>query len=150
MAEGRAFVHRGGCHCGAIGLTLRTPRPPERQVIGACQCGFCRSHNARTYSDPGAACTLEAREPDQLQLYAFGLNTSRVVLCRRCGTYVAMLLREGERAWTTVSVDALDERALFTRAPEPRDFGAEDAAGRLGRRKARWIPTDLVGWPEGV
>ena len=144
----KTFVHRGGCHCGAIGLTLRTRRAPEQQVIGACQCGFCRSHNARTYSDPTAACTLEAREPDHLQLYAFGLNTARVVLCRRCGTYVAMLLREGAAAWTTVSVDALDERARFTRSPEPRDFGGEDAAGRLVRRKARWIPTDLVGWPD--
>ncbi|AOO81737.1 GFA family protein [Bosea vaviloviae] len=142
-------LHKGACHCGAIAVELRTPRAPAEQVIGACQCSFCRKHNARTFSDPKSSATLTAREPEQLQLYAFGLSTSEVVICRRCGVYVAMLMTDQGEAWTTLNIDVLDERAAFTRPAEPRDFSAEAVEGRIARRKARWIPTKLVGWPAG-
>lgn len=141
------YRFRGGCHCGAIGVELRIPRPPEDQILGACQCSFCRKHNARTVSDPKARARLTAHEPAQLQRYRFGLGASKVVLCRRCGVYVAMLMLEGERAWTTLNIDAVDERARFTRPAEARDFSGESIAGRLERRKARWTPTELVDWP---
>lgn len=144
------MTHRlnGGCHCGAIALELTLPRPPEEEIVGACQCSFCRKHNARTVSDPRARVRLVLREPAELQRYRFGLAASEVVLCRRCGVYVAMLMVEDGRAWTTVNIDALDERARFTRPAESRDFSGEALDGRLGRRKARWTPTELVGWPE--
>lgn len=144
------MVHRlkGGCHCGAIGVELLLPRPPEEEVVGACQCSFCRKHNARTVSDAGAKASVTVHEPAQLQRYRFGLSASEVVLCRRCGVYLAMLMREDGAAWTTINIDALDERARFTRPAEPRDFSGEALAGRRERRKARWTPTELVGWPE--
>jgi hypothetical protein len=94
-----------------------------------------------------ARARLIACEPAQLQLYQFGLEASQVVLCRRCGVYLAMVMVEEGRAWTTINIDALDERARFTQPAAPRDFSAETRDGRLERRKARWIPTELVGWP---
>lgn len=144
------MTHRlkGGCHCGAIDLELALPRPPEEEVVGACQCSFCRKHNARTVSDPRASARLVVHEPAELQRYRFGLSASEVVLCRRCGVYLAMLMVADGKAWTTVNVDTLDERARFTRPAEPRDFSGEALAGRLERRKARWTPAELVGWPE--
>lgn len=142
------YSHAGGCHCGAIAIALRTSRPLEEQVLGACQCAFCRKHNARAFSDPQASVTITLHEPKLLQRYSFGLRTAEAVVCRRCGVYVAMVLAEGDRAWSTINVDALDERASFTRPAEPRDFSAEDAASRTRRRKARWCPTTLANWPE--
>lgn len=144
------MTHRlnGGCHCGAIGVELSLRRPPEQEIIGACQCSFCRKHNARTVSDPKAMARLVMREPAQLQLYRFGLSASEVVLCRRCGVYLAMLMAEDGMAWTTINIDALDERARFIRPAEPRDYSGEAIEGRRERRKERWIPTELVGWPE--
>jgi hypothetical protein len=140
----------GQCHCGAIRVELQSDRPPESQVLGACQCSFCRKHNARAFSDPRAHVTLTAVDPKLLQRYAFGLRTADQIICRRCGVYVAMTLSEAERVWSVVNVDTLDDRALFTRPPEPRDYSAEDREGRIVRRKARWCPTTLVGWPEGA
>jgi hypothetical protein len=139
--------YSGRCHCGAIRIELSTDRPPGEQILGACQCSFCRKHNARTFSDPKAHVTLTAAEPDELQRYTFGLKTSEQILCRRCGVYVAMTLRDGPAVWSVINIDTLDDRALFTRAPESRDYSAEDRASRVARRKARWIPTTLVGWP---
>ena len=138
---------RGQCHCGAIRVELVTDRPPGEQVLGACQCSFCRKHNARAFSDPKAQVTLTAVDLRHLGLYAFGLKTSHQVICRQCGVYVAMTLAEAGQVWSVLNVDTLDDRALFTRTPEPRDYSAEDREGRIARRKARWCPTTLVGWP---
>lgn len=144
------MLFRGQCHCGALRVELTTDRPPGAQVLGACQCSFCRKHNARAFSDPGAHVTLTVAEPEQLQRYTFGLKTSEQIICRRCGVYVAMTLTDAGRTWSVLNIDTLDERAQFTRAPEPRTYDAEDREGRIARRKARWCPTTLVGWPEGA
>jgi hypothetical protein len=142
--------HKGSCHCGAIGIELQTDRPPHEQVIGACQCSFCRKHNARALSDPKSSVTLTASEPEQLQRYSFGLKSSEQIICRRCGVYVAMVLFEAERVWSVINIDTLDDRTLFTRDAELRDWSAEDRPGRIARRKSRWIPTTLIGWPTSV
>jgi alcohol dehydrogenase (cytochrome c) len=69
-------LFKGECHCGAIRVELASNRPPDQQVLGACQCSFCRKHNARAFSDPKAHVTLTAADPQQLQRYSFGLRTS--------------------------------------------------------------------------
>ena len=138
---------KGQCHCGAIRVELASNRPAEEQVLGACQCSFCRKHNARAFSDPKARVTLTAVDPQQLQRYSFGLRTSEQIICRRCGVYVGMTLTDGDRVWSVINVDALEDRALFTRTPEPRDYSAEDRDARIARRKARWCPTTLIDWP---
>ena len=141
------MIFKGQCHCGAIRVELASDRAPEDTALGACQCSFCRKHNARALSDPKARVTLTAVEPPQLQRYVFGLRTSEQIICRRCGVYVAMTLVEGGEVWSVVNVDALEDRALFSRPAEPRDYSAEDREVRVARRKARWCPTALVGWP---
>jgi hypothetical protein len=141
------MLYKGQCHCGAVRVELVSDRSPNEQVLGACQCSFCRKHNARAFSDPNTRVTITASEPAKLQRYTFGLKTSEQILCRRCGVYVAMTLVESDRAWSVVNVDTLDDRALFTRAPEPRDFSSESREERIARRKARWCPTTLVDWP---
>jgi NAD(P)-dependent dehydrogenase (short-subunit alcohol dehydrogenase family) len=34
-----------------------------------------------------------------------------------------------------------NDRALFIRTPEPRDYSADDSDARIARRKTRWCPT---------
>ncbi len=131
------MVYKGQCHCGALRIELVSDRSPGEQILGACQCSFCRKHNARAFSDPKARVTIIASEFAQLQRYTFGLGTSEQILCRRCGVYVAMTLVERDRAWSVINVDALDDRALFARTPEPRDYSSESREERIARRKAR-------------
>ena len=129
------MLFKGQCHCGAIRVELTTDRQPSDQMLGACQCSFCRKHNARAFSDPKAHVTLTAADPQHLQRYSFGLKTSDQIICRRCGVYVAMTLTVGGRVWSVVNVDTLNDRALFTRTPEARDYSAEghhDHTRRLG------------------
>ena len=102
----------------------------------------------RTIGDHGLAVSIiTAADPQQLQRYSFALRTSEQIICRRCGVYVAMTLTDGDQVWSVINVDTLEDRALFTRAAESRDYSAEDREGRIARRKARWCPTTLIGWP---
>jgi hypothetical protein len=141
------FVHQGQCHCGSIAVELKTERAPQAQVLGSCQCSFCRKHNVRAFSDPGSRVTLRAVDPSHVQPYRFGLGTVDVILCRNCGVYVGMLLTDGEKVLSVVNIDTLDERAKFTATPAPRDYSAENAEERIARRKAKWTPTTLLDWP---
>jgi hypothetical protein len=141
------MIYRGQCHCGAIRVQLISDKLPSDQMLGACQCSFCRKHNARAFSDPRAQVILTATDREQLQLYTFGLKTSKQVICRQCGVYVAMILVGGDQVWSVINIDTLDDRALFTGEPQARDYSAEDQQGRIARRKARWAPTTLIGWP---
>jgi hypothetical protein len=54
---------------------------------------------------------------------------------------------DGDQVWSVINIDTLDDRVLFNREPQLRDFSAEDEQGRIARRKARWTPTTLIGWP---
>lgn len=140
--------HTGGCHCRAIRVQLETDRHPRDQIVGACQCSFCRKHNARAFSDPEAHLTITADAPAQIHLYEFGLKTSKQVICRQCGVYIAMLLVDGDEMLSVVNIDSLDNRAQFTKDAEARHYDAESKAERIERRKIRWMPTTLVNWPE--
>lgn len=139
--------YAGSCHCRALAVTLETERAPEDQILGACQCSFCRKHNARAFSDPAARVTIRVDAPGALQLYEFGLATSKQVLCNRCGVYLAMVLIDADRGLSVLNIDTLEQRALFTHAPEPRVYDTETVAERVARRRARWTPTTLVNWP---
>ena len=109
-------------------------------VLPQAQCaGLLRSQGACDFDGPPPA--------GQLQRYSFGLGTSEQIICRRCGVYVAMILIDGDRVWSVVNVDTLDDRARFTGQAEARDYSAEDRGQRIARRKARWCPTTLVDWP---
>lgn len=141
------MIYRGQYHCGAIGVQLISDKLPSDQMLGACQCSFCRKHNARAFSDPRAQVILTAIDREQIQLYTFGLKTSKQVICRQCGVYVAMILLDSDQVWSVINIDTLDDRALFAREPQARDYSAEDQHGRIARRKARWTPTTLIGWP---
>jgi hypothetical protein len=140
-------VHAGRCHCGAIAVSLETPRPPEKQVLGQCQCSFCRKHNVRAFSDPGSRITLTAGDPGEVTFYAFGLRTAHQMLCRRCGVYVAMVLADGDERLSTLNIDTLDDRALFTDPGAPRQYDHETVPERIARRRARWTPTRLRNFP---
>src|SRR5882762_1576941 len=98
-------------------------------MLGACQCSFCRKHNARAFSDPKAHVTLTVADPLHLQRYSFGLKTSDQIICRRCGVYVAMTLTDGGQVWSVVNID--------TR----RAFGkpSKDAVGRQCQMVSSWL-----------
>ena len=87
----------GRCHCGAIGFTYRTALPGGRWSIRACQCSFCRLHDALSTSDPGGGLDFEIGEPELLQLYRFGGRTADFLIQQKLLLVMNFLLPQEEK-----------------------------------------------------
>jgi hypothetical protein len=132
--------HEGGCHCGNLEVTFETAQRPEELPLRACQCTFCRKHAAIGASDPAGAVEVRIRDSGEVSRYVFGLRTAEFLVCRRCGVYVAAVCTVDGGTYATLNLNALADRAAFTRAPVPMDFDAETVAERLARRRKAWTP----------
>lgn len=133
-------AYEGRCHCGAIGFVFRTARPSGRWSIRACQCTFCRAHDALSTSDPQGELEFHLRDPALLQRYRFGRRVADFLLCRRCGVYVgAQMVAEG-RAYGIVNVHALAGPPPELPAAAAMSYDGETDAERRRRRMQRWTP----------
>jgi len=137
--------YRGMCHCGAIGYNYRCDEAPANWAIRACQCRFCRSHDALSASDPAASIDFEASEPTHLQRYRFGLKTADFLLCRRCGVYIGALIETPNGRFGIINTHALTHPPADLAAPMAMHYDDEAVPGRVARREERWSP--VTGLP---
>lgn len=135
---------KGRCHCGNISITYKTHTPPEEAALRACQCTFCRKHQARAVSDPAGHVEFEVARPADLNRYQFGLRSAQFLLCRECGVYVGAFAPEHEasRGHATLMVNVLDDEARYG-AAKPTVYDAEDAKSRTARRRRVWTPATV-------
>lgn len=132
--------YRGSCHCGAIGFIYRTAAEPDRWSIRACQCSFCRAHDALSTSDPAGDIVFTASRAGLLQKYRFGLKTADFLLCRRCGVYIGALIEIGSKAFGIINIHALAEVPENLAPIAASSYDGEDTGGRVARREQRWTP----------
>lgn len=130
--------YEGRCHCGAIGFTYHTARTPGEWSIRACQCTFCRAHQALSTSDPAG--TLTFHESPSVRHYRFGQRTADFLLCSVCGVYVGATIATPRGGFGIVNVHALKPPPGDLRAAEPMSYEGESVAARIARREARWTP----------
>jgi hypothetical protein len=135
--------HRGGCHCGNLGLSLRLSHSAEDTPLRACGCTFCRAHNTRTTSDPLGLVEIWAKDWSLVELYRFGSGTADFLICRRCGVYIGAVCDTTAGARAVINTNCLDDRAAFIRQPAPVDHDGERTEDRLTRRIANWTPTNI-------
>jgi len=132
--------YTGSCHCGAIGYTYRSSTNPQQWSIRACQCSFCRAHDALSTSDPGGQIAFTAARPELLQKYRFGLKTADFLLCRECGVYIGAMIASAGGVFGIVNVHALLDTPANLAATAPISYDGEDVGGRVTRREERWTP----------
>jgi len=130
----------GSCHCGAIGFTYRTILSPSEWPIRACQCSFCRCHDALSTSDPQGDLSFHAERPDCLQRYQFGLRTADFLLCRNCGVYLGAVMFSGQSMYGIINTHALKPQPEHLAETQPIDYEGEKTDGRVSRRIDRWTP----------
>jgi len=129
----------GTCHCGNIAVVLETEQDPRALPLRACDCGFCRRHGARTTSDPQGRARVGIQDPKIVSRYVFGLRTSEMIICARCGMYCAGVYREGDRGWAVLNAN-LFLLPAFDRPPQVVSYEGETAEARIARRKQMWTP----------
>jgi len=130
--------YAGSCHCGAIGFTYRTSIKPEQWSIRACQCSFCRAHNALSTSDPAGRIAFVASDPELLTEYRFGLKTADFLLCKQCGVYIGAIIASAGGVFGIVNVHALQQTPANLAAAAGISYDTEDVADRVSRREQRW------------
>ncbi len=140
--------YTGGCHCGALEITVDTDLDPATIEVRECQCTFCRKHGSKAIADPNGQATLTVNDPNALRRYTFGLKTAEFILCATCGVYVAAITnaepkRPQRRA--VIIINALDDREKFNAPPTPSVYDAEDTATRIARRAEKWMPITITG-----
>ncbi len=134
----------GQCFCGSIGYEYRTAVAPPDWSIRACQCAFCRAHDALSTSDPAGSLRFHAVNPDNLQRYRFAMRTADFLLCRECGVYIGAVIASdlgrfgiiNTHSLATVPADMADIAAI--------SYDSEDKQERVGRRETRWTPVTGV------
>jgi len=132
--------YEGRCHCGNLSYVFETSASLDVLGLRACQCSFCRAHGARTTSDPNGAMRIRVRDKDALQRYRFGLKTADFLLCKTCGVFLGAIMEENGSGWMTVSANTLQPPPVYDMVGAAHEFGAEDTAQRIARRKAKWTP----------
>jgi hypothetical protein len=137
------MVHAGGCHCGGIRLEFASDVDPAHTVVRACQCSFCRMHGSCAVADPAGRLVVRVADGSALGRYVFGLGTADFLVCPRCGVYVAAIAQGPDGATGIVTLNALDDRALFTAAPVATNHDRESRAERIGRRARTWTPARI-------
>ena len=135
--------NRGSCHCGAIGYRFRTDLTPEKWSIRACQCRFCRAHDALSASDPSGSVVFSVADRRLLNRYRFGLRTADFLLCRECGVYVGALIETENGQFGIINTHTLLQSPESLATTEPMTYDAEDVTGRVSRREERWTPAEL-------
>lgn len=139
MATEDRRTYEGACHCGALAYTFETSLPPALWQVRACECSFCRRHAARTTSDPAGSVSFRIRDNDALQRYRFGLRTADFLVCRNCGSYLAVLLSSPRGRFATLNVNALRQPLEFAKV-QTVSYDDETADERRQRREQRWTP----------
>lgn len=136
----------GSCHCGAIGFNYHTDLDPDAWSIRACQCSFCRAHDALSTSDSNGRIEFTSRDAEFLQRYRFGLKTADFLLCGRCGVYIGAVIETDSGAFGIINVHALVETPANLAGLEPISYDDENVDGRVSRREERWTPVKLLPW----
>jgi hypothetical protein len=136
--------YSGSCHCGSIGFIYRTALPPAGWSVRACQCSFCRAHDALSTSDPDGALSFVAANPEDLQRYRFGYGTADFLICRRCGVYVGAAIESPNGQFGIINTHALDSVPDDLAPGAPISYDGENTEGRISRRGQRWTPVSAL------
>ena len=147
MSEDKC-CYEGGCHCGAISVTIESQQLASERATRCCGCSFCVTRGALYATDPEDRVSFHVRDETALQRYGFGHGSADFLLCHHCGSFLGAFMEAedgGEWGYAVPNLQNLNERNLFP-APSgaPMDYDSESEAGRLARRHARWSRASVI------
>lgn len=122
----------GTCHCTNILATLELTASPETIHPRACDCDFCRKHQAAFISDPNGSLTIQINNANNVSRYRQGSGQAEFLICRTCGVLVAVLLNDNGHLYGTVNARAFLPGATFApdRPVSPKKLTGEEKLKR--------------------
>ena len=131
---------KGSCHCGTLRWTFRTDLDPSEWVIRACQCSFCRIHQARCTSDPNGAVAFSTTDSAAVCRYRFEMSTADFLLCGKCGAYLGAMIDGPDGGFATLNLNCMDSMVRNLRGAVPVSYDSEERRQRIERRRSKWTP----------
>ena len=129
-----AFVHAGGCHCGAVRWSLATAKALAHFSPRACDCDFCMRHRAAWVSDPEGTLRLVDRD-GSLHRYRQGSGQADFLFCGRCAVLVAVACTDAEGALRA----ALNRTGFDARDGLGADVVVSPQRLSPDAKRARWL-----------
>jgi hypothetical protein len=122
----------GGCHCGNIRIDLELTRAPDTYNPRACDCDFCRKHNAAYISDPQGSLAIRIKDESLRGTCRQGSGQAEFLFCRNCGVLVSVLYRNDGRLYAAVNARAVQGGKPFgaEQTVSPQKLSAEDKVKR--------------------
>ena len=134
------MLFEGACHCGDVLVSFETTL--DAPQLRACQCSFCRAHGAKTTSDSAGQLTIELATP--APFYKFGARVADVIICPRCGCYIASSIGGPGGRVATLNVVGAHIEGLRDRPAEAISYDDEAPDAKRARRLTKWTPTTLL------
>jgi len=128
----------GGCHCGNMLVDLELARAPDTYNPRACDCDFCRQHNAAYVSDPRGSLTIQIKDEHLSGRYRQGSGQAEFLFCRNCGVLVSVLYRNNGRLYAAVNAKAVSGGKVFG-AEQPVSPKTLSASGKVKRWQEVWF-----------
>src|SRR5262249_9048805 len=88
---------------------------------------------------PSGKLTIELAAP--ITFYKFGARVADVIVCPKCGCYIASSIEGPAGRVATLNVVGAHIEGLKDRAAEPISYDDETAEAKRGRRRSKWTPT---------
>jgi hypothetical protein len=132
--------YKGGCHCGAIGITYRTDIDLMHWPLRHDGCSFCRRHGVVGTSDPAGNLSIEIGDPSKIRHYRFAHRTADFLICGECGVFITAITDTAQGRRAVINARVLDGISLDWNSIVDVHFDAESPLQRADRRSQNWTP----------
>ncbi|MDE2090309.1 MAG: aldehyde-activating protein [Gammaproteobacteria bacterium] len=132
------FPVRGSCHCGNILMDMELARAPDTYQPRACNCDFCRQHNAAYVSDPQGSLAIWIKDQNLSGKYSQGSGQAAFLFCKHCGVLVGVYYSHEGRVYAAVNARAVQGGKPFgpEQSASPQTLSASD---KVQRWQALWF-----------
>lgn len=128
-------VLTGGCRCGKVTLLVHLSAEPKSYSPRACDCDFCRMHDAAYISDSSGSVVVQTETMSNLQFVQQGNELAEFIFCINC----EQLLGVRWQQFGSVNVRVLPDTATFDKAvsASPKYLSARE---KVTRWSELWFP----------
>lgn len=121
----------GSCPCGAVTVEVTLTSDPSSYTPRACDCDYCRKHDAAYISDPNGSAVVTVSANSALKFEQQGDKLAEFLVCAACGQLVGV--RRQERGVINIRVLSDAESFASQMPASPKQLGAEQKIARWSK-----------------
>jgi hypothetical protein len=103
----------GGCHCGNVLVHMELGFAPNSFNPRACDCDFCRMHDACYVSDTRGSVRFQIKQEHDCAYYRQGSGIAQFLICRNCAVLIGVLYRAEPLLYAAVNARIFGAAACF-------------------------------------